>query len=114
MSNNLEQDWIPVIWKKNKNKKKEEQSIDPTVHKLNIIDNKTIEDNLTIETLAKEDTMLLIKLRNDKKLKQEDVAIALNIKKDIIRDIENGCYPKDKSLFQKIKTYLLNYKSNNL
>ena len=114
MSNNLEQDWIPVIWKKNKNKKKEPQSIDPTVHKLNIIDNKTIEDNLTIETLSKEDTMLLIQLRNDKKIKQEDLAIALNIKKDIIRDIENGSHPKDKSLFQKIKKYLLNYKSNNL
>jgi ribosome-binding protein aMBF1 (putative translation factor) len=46
--------------------------------------------------------MLIIKLRNDKKLKHEDLATALNIKKDIIRDIENGCYPKDKLLFQKI------------
>ena len=109
MSND-HQDWQQVIWKKRENKKKEMQHIDPTVVKLNNIDNKTVEDNLAIEKLNKEETMLIIKLRNDKKLKQEDLATALNIKKDIIRDIENGCYPKDKLLFQKIKKYLLNYK----
>jgi hypothetical protein len=52
MSND-HQDWQPVIWKKRENKKKEMQHIDPTVVKLNNIDNKTIEDNLAIEKLNK-------------------------------------------------------------
>jgi hypothetical protein len=52
MSND-HQDWQQVIWKKRVNTKKETQHIDPTVVKLNNIDNKTVEDNLSIEKLNK-------------------------------------------------------------
>lgn len=114
MTNNI-QDWKQVVWKKKDTniKKDKFQHIDPLAIKLNKIDNTTIEDNLNIITIAKDDSNIIAKLRTDKKIKQEDLATALNIKKDIIRDIEKGIYPENKVLINKIKNYLLKYKIDN-
>lgn len=107
MKNNV-QDWEPVIWKKKEiNSKKEFKHIDPVALKLNRIDNKTIEDKLDIITVSKEDANIISKLRTDKKISQQDLATSLNIKRDIIKDIERGVYPENKLLVNKIKKFLV-------
>lgn len=105
------QDWKPVIFKKKSIKSKKNITISDEAIRLNNVDNKTIEDNLSIKTIDQLDKNEIIKLRLESKLSQEILANNLNLGKDIIKNIENGSYPLNKKLFNQIKNYLKKYNS---
>ncbi len=108
MSHQQFQDWEPVILKKSVKQKQTHTQIDPRVKKLIQLDNNTGE-NLKIDTILDIDRKLITSLRISKGLSQDVLATKLNLRKDIIRDIENGKHPKDNQLINKIKKFLNQY-----
>ena len=101
------QDWIITTLRKKSNIKKKQIQIDPTFKKMNNLDNAT--ETIIIKKISDNDKKLLISLRIIKKISQIELAKQLNIKKETIRDIENGSYPENKLLFNKIKNHLMIY-----
>ena len=99
------QDWKTVVWTKPVPKAKQQQ-IDPKFKKLNELDNANIDNSMHIDRISKEFCQKIIKLRNDKKLSQKQLANSLNLKEDIIKSIENGSHKNDKLLFNKIINFL--------
>lgn len=59
-----------------------------------------------IKRINDNDRKKIIELRSTNKLTQEDLAKRINVRKEIIRDIENGSYFEDKQLFSKIIRFL--------
>lgn len=106
MSNQVNfQDWTTVIFKKKEKKKQKQLEIDPIVKKMNQLDN--TDDVCKIETVSNDDRKLITSLRTARKITQEELGKMLNIKKDIIRDIENGSLVENKQMINKIKNFLL-------
>jgi ribosome-binding protein aMBF1 (putative translation factor) len=106
MSNPINfQDWTTVVLKKKEKKKQKQLEIDPIVKKMNQLDN--TDDVCKIETVSNDDRKLITSLRTTRKITQEELAKMLNIKKEIIRDIENGSLAENKQMINKIKNFLL-------
>jgi ribosome-binding protein aMBF1 (putative translation factor) len=106
MSNPINfQDWTTVVLKKKEKKKQKQLEIDPIVKKMNQLDNN--DDVCKIETVSNDDRKLITSLRTTRKITQEELAKMLNIKKEIIRDIENGSLAENKQMINKIKNFLL-------
>ena len=99
------QDWTTVVLKKKKEKKQKQLEIDPIVKKMNQLDN--TDDVCKIKTVSNDDRKLITSLRTTRKITQEELGKMLNIKKEIIRDIENGSLVEDKQIINKIKNFLL-------
>lgn len=106
MSNPINvQDWTTVVLKKKKEKKKQKQlQIDPIVKKMNQLDNN--DDTCKAVSVSNDDRKLITSLRTARKITQEELAKMLNIKKEIIRDIENGSSIENKQMINKIKNFL--------
>jgi DNA-binding XRE family transcriptional regulator len=60
-----------------------------------------------IEKISIEDKKEITQLRILKKMTQEQLNVALNLKKDTIKNIENGTHEKNKALTSKIKAFLM-------
>lgn len=99
------QDWTTVVLKKKKEIKQKQLEIDPIVKKMNQLDN--TDDVCKIKTVSNDDRKLITSLRTTRKITQEELGKMLNIKKEIIRDIENGSLVEDKQMINKIKNFLL-------
>ena len=104
MQNYDYQDWKPVVLRKEKQVK--QKHIDPeNIRKKKIEENS--EEGLTkIETISDNERKTLINLRTERKITQAVLAQQLNMRADIIKTLENGTHPKDKSLVNKIKSHL--------
>lgn len=115
------QDWNPVILR-NKNREKE----DPILlkHRNNVEIETIKKDKNKIDTnlrkLDSNDIIIIDKIpleickkiqqgRLEKNLTRKELAQKLNIKENIITEIENGKYKYDKQLIRKIEK-ILNYK----
>ena len=106
MSNQVNfQDWTTVVLKKKEKKKQKQLEIDPTLKKMNQLDN--TDDACKVETVSNDDRKLITSLRTTRKITQEELGKMLNIKKEIIRDIENGTLVENKQMINKIKNFLL-------
>ena len=103
------QDWTPVTFTKPKAPPKQKQ-IDPTYKKM-----KELEENDDVpkkqELVSDEDKRFIQTLRVQKKLTQDDLTKQMSLKKDTIKDIENGKHPKNNLLISKIKKFLTNYQT---
>jgi len=105
--NNLpHQDWTPVVFEKkdSSNTKSKGRHVDPNVIKMAKIDN--AEDIIPIKKVADADRKLIVSLRLEKKLSQENLAKKLNIDKSVIRDLEAGKLTENKQLTNRIKNLL--------
>jgi len=96
------QDWTPVVIKKKV--KKQPIQIDPDFKNIKKLDEH--EDGGEFNKISENDRRNIITLRSQKKIKQETLAMKLNIKKEIIRDIENGSHLENKQLYARIIKYL--------
>ena len=99
-----EQDWIPVILKKNKKQIQNQKLINPIVKKMNQLDNS--DEIIKVIKVSDIDRKTISNLRLLKKISQKDLAIKLQIREDIIKNIENGTHNKDNQLISRIKTFL--------
>jgi len=92
------QDWTPVIFKKNTKPK--------TTHYQ--ITHEKIDSNeiIKLKVISPEKSKEIRDLRNSKKVSQKDLAKSLNIKLDIIQDIENGTHQHNGNLFARIINHL--------
>ena len=106
------QDWSNVTFTK-KAPPKKQIHIDPTFKKMKELEENT-EIPKKIETVSDEDKKLIITLRTQKKITQEELTKKMSLKKDTIKNIELGKHPRDNLLINKIKTFLTNYKSQSL
>ena len=100
------QDWTTVVLKKKKEIKQKQLEINPIAKKMNQLDN--TDDVCKIKTVSNDDRKLITSLRTTRKITQEELGKMLNIKKEIIRDIENGSLVENKQMINKIKNFLLN------
>lgn len=110
------QDWTPVtlckmggaamsrVGVKNINVK---PSIDPEVKRARLLDANSAGPLPKFDKVSAEDKKEITQLRILKKLTQEQLNTALNLKKDTIKTIENGTHEKNKALTSKIKAFLL-------
>lgn len=104
------QDWKPVIVKeKNEKEIKNIQEKPKTSNlssgvKINV--NENGEEVIKINKVTKEISNLIISARLIKKLTRKQLANNLNLKEDIIVDIETGKAIYDGNLIAKIKKYL--------
>jgi ribosome-binding protein aMBF1 (putative translation factor) len=102
------QDWNSVTFAK-KTQPKKQIHVDPTLKKM-----KELEENTDIpkkaETVSNEDKKIIRNLRTQKKLTQDELTKKMGLKKDTIKDIESGKYPKNNLQINKIKTFLTDYK----
>jgi ribosome-binding protein aMBF1 (putative translation factor) len=100
-----EQDWIPVVLKKNKTNKQTQKQIDPIVKKMNQLENS--DEIIKVTKVSDDDRKMISNLRLLKKISQKDLANKLQIREDIIKSIENGTHSKDNQLITRIKTFLI-------
>ena len=85
----MNQDWTPVILKKDKPKVKQPQFVNSTsVGKVNV-DNEG-DETVKIKKISYNMAQLITKTRTEKKLTQVDLAKSCNFDKKIISDIERG------------------------
>ncbi len=88
------QDWKPVVLKKKIVEKKKYIQPDENYLKMKKVENEEINKIDKIDKVKSKDFILL---RNKLNLTQNELAVKLNIKVDVIRDIENGSFPNNKS-----------------
>ena len=102
----MEQDWKPIVFSKKpileKKIVKREKQITNSSVKLNEND-----EVIQIKTVPLEIAKLIIAARVSKKLTRQQLAQSVNIKEDIIANIENGKAIYDGNLIAKIKKKLL-------
>jgi ribosome-binding protein aMBF1 (putative translation factor) len=60
----------------------------------------------SIKYVQKKDSILITNTRNIKKLSRKDLANKVNVKEDVIKDIETGKLIHDGNLIARIKKYL--------
>lgn len=94
------QDWNIITLTKAKVTIPKQKQINHQITKFNEVDQST--EPTRINTISETDRFKIINLRNKNKLSQENLAKKLNIRKEIIRDIENGVYINNKILINKI------------
>lgn len=106
MSDINHQDWKPVIVSKSKEKNasKPQVQIDHHTKVMRQLDKADEPD--VIRKVSESDRKTIIDLRVVKKLNQEELAKRLSIRKEIVRDIENGSHAEDKQLTSRIIRYL--------
>ena len=84
------------------------------LHKLKI---ENEQENFTIKKIPKDLSIEIANARNSKKITQKDMALRLNIQKDIINNIENGKAnydPQIKQIVNKIQNFLgIKFKNKN-
>jgi hypothetical protein len=100
------QDWTPLILNKSK-----EPVIKEIVAKNKITSNSSVkldenDEVIKIKTVPKEMCNLIINARNIKKLTRKQLANQLNLKEDIITNIETGKAIYDGNQIAKIKKFL--------
>jgi DNA-binding XRE family transcriptional regulator len=107
------QDWNPVTLKKmggasmSKLSAKHVANFDPEAKRAKLLDSYNAETPAPkIEKVSAEDKKELTQLRILKKLTQEQLNQQLNLKKDTIKQIENGTHEKNKQLTNKIRAFL--------
>ena len=96
MSNNLEQDWTPVVLRKPTGTKK----ISPEV----FVDKP--EKEIKIKYVSNDISQLIIAGRVAKKLTRKQLANELNYKEDVITDIETGKAIYNGNIIARIKRFL--------
>lgn len=94
------QDWNITTISKTKVTVPQQKQITHQTTKFNEIDRST--EAIKINKISETDRLTIINLRNKNKLSQEDLAKRLNIRKELIRDIENGIYIENKVFIKKI------------
>lgn len=114
------QDWNPLVIGNNKNKKKEDplnlkhregQSVE-TLKKNKINENNSIlnklenDEIIKIETIPLDVSKKIQQARTALKMTRKDLAQKLNVKENIIIDLENAKYKFDKQLIRKIEKIL--------
>ncbi len=104
------QDWKPVIIGRNKTKSKDEAKRDgtiQTVHKDHRDQHlKKIDKEDEVQHIEKVDhnvSIIIQKARMDKKWTQKDLAQKINVKFEMIRDMEAGKANEDKGLLSKLQ-----------
>lgn len=81
--------------------------IDPATKQARMLDQFNAEGSVPkIEKVSAEDRKEITQLRVLKKMTQDQLNTTLNLKKDTIKNIENGTHEKNKALTSKIKAYL--------
>ena len=84
------------------------------LHKLKI---ENEQENFTIKKIPKDLSIEIANARNSKKITQKDMALRLNIQKDIINNIESGKAnydPQTKQVVNKIQNFLgIKFKNKN-
>ena len=101
MANNLGQDWEPVVWTKKKSPKKDNKSNSNTTK------NKEDEEIPVIKKIDADIKKYVRDERTKYKMKQDELAKALNVPKQKIEEIENGKGKHDQILINKIKRYFI-------
>lgn len=104
MSNINNQDWKPVVVNNSQKKKVQQKQLEHNF-KLMVSLNEASESDI-IKKISENDRKLIIEQRIIKKISQENLAKRLSIKKEIIRDIENGSHNEDKTLTSRIIRFL--------
>jgi putative transcription factor len=85
----MDQDWTPVVLRKDKPKEKKPQYVNATsVGKVNVDDDGV--ETVKIKKVSRNTSQTIIKARSEKKLSQVDLAKRCNLDKKIIGDIERG------------------------
>jgi ribosome-binding protein aMBF1 (putative translation factor) len=85
----MDQDWTPVVLRKDKPKEKKPQYVNATsVGKVNVDDDGV--ETVKIKKVSYNMAQLIIKTRTEKKLTQVELARSCNFDKKIIADIERG------------------------
>ena len=109
MSQNF-QNWEPVVLKKTVKKTTKGPNINE-----NYIKMKKLEDNNDVpikqEMVSDEDRRFIQTSRVQKKISQDELTKLMCLKKDTIKEIENGKHPKNNLLVNKIKKFLTNYQT---
>lgn len=98
------QNWKTVVVNNPSKKKIQHKQVDHIFKVMVALDNSNEPE--VIKKVSEVDRKLIINLRVGKKLSQEELAKRLNIRKEIIRDIENGSYNENKSVTRRIINYL--------
>ena len=100
------QDWLPIVLKNKVVPIKKE-----TILRKKVIDNSSVildenEEVVKIKTVPREISNLIVNARVTKKLTRKQLANQLNLKEDIIADIESGKAIYDGNQIAKIKKFL--------
>ncbi len=100
MSIQEHQDWTPVVIRKTSNKttKKSEDEIYSKI--------KFETEDVKIKYIPSDISQLIISGRNAKKLTRKQLANELNLKEDVIADIETGKAIYNGNIISRIKRYL--------
>lgn len=100
MSTQAHQDWTPVVIRRSNNKitKKMEEDIYAKV--------KFELEDVKIKYVPSNVSQLIISGRNANKLTRKQLAMNLNLKEDVIADIENGKAIYNGNVIARIKKYL--------
>ena len=94
------------IGNKNLKKTNKKNTVQINNHDLHRIKIENEQENFDIKKIPKELSKEISEFRNSKKITQKDLALRLNVNKDLINNIENGkaTYdPKTKDLINKIQ-----------
>jgi len=102
------QDLKTIVFTKKPTPKKQIQ-IDPTYKKMKQLEENNGETPIKLLTVSDEDKKIIQSLRLQKKFTQDDLNKKLALKKDTIKEIENGKHPKNIQLTNKIKKFLTEY-----
>ena len=109
------QDWKPIILKKNSETKKTKNTI--LTCKNNLNNNQVINTDINLKKLDKDDIVKIDyvpkeiskkiqQARLNYKMSQEALANKLNIKKNVINDLESGKLKYDKAFVNKVNKIL--------
>lgn len=104
MSYTNNQDWKPIVINNANKKKIKPKQVDHNFKAMVALDNSN--EVGVLNKVSEVDRKLIINLRMEKKISQENLAKRLSIRKETIRDIENGSYNENKSITGLIINYL--------
>lgn len=113
----MHQDWNPVVFTKKTKKSPEEAAAAAAAgtvdtyerrkaHKLDEHTGEGVEDSASVKQKAKQFRTFLTSYRTQHKMTQKELAVKLNLKPDVITNIENGKTVPDPPLVQRIKNRL--------
>jgi len=102
------QNWEPVLFKK-KEQPKKQIHIDPNYKKMKELENDNGDLPIKTDKIPEADRKFIQSFRIQKKLTQDELNVKLSLKKDTIKEIENGKHPKNALLVNKIKKFLNEY-----